>query len=290
MIVATFFGAVQALFVKLVSDDLSVNFLVFARCLINFILFFIWQIVRRGRIKWHFLYGTKRWKLHAIRSMTGMGSIYCFYHGVDLLSLSLATLLTFSFPLFVPLIARLWLKVAFAHRLWSGLLLAFIGIIFALRPGSDSFSFWGAIPLFGAMLIATGMLAVRRLHHSEPSERIMAYFFTIGAFFTALVFFLTPSSYSQVLTSHLLLMTLLIGVVAAIFQTLLTVAMKYAPARLLSPFIYMTFIFSALFDFFIFHKPLYLGMIIGSCLIIIGTILTVLFYPKDDLIFKEGES
>ena len=186
MVAATFFFALQALFVKLISNDISINFLTFFRCLINLVIFFIWYLYRKRGRSWQTLLHTKQWKLHALRAITGITGFYCFYYGINLLSISSATLLFFSFPLFVPLVARIWLKIKLLHHLWWGLGLAFIGLIFILHPGRHSFDLWAFIPLLGAFSIAIAVITVRRLHHTEPTGRIMAYFFLSGVLITGL--------------------------------------------------------------------------------------------------------
>ena len=286
MLAATFCFALQALFVKLISHDMNMNFLTFFRCFINFIVFFGWYLIWKKGRAWKALLHTKKWKLHVLRAATGITGVYCFYYGIDLLSISSATLLFFSFPLFVPLVARVWLKIELVHRLWWGIGLAFIGLMFILQPGRHTFDAWAFIPLLGALSIAVAVIAVRRLHYTDPTDRIMAYFFLSGTIVTGLVFVLTLNEFQHRLSLPILGMALVIGVLATFCQALITLAMKYAPARLLSPFFYLTFVFSALFDWLVFNQPLHLGVAIGFVFIMTGTSLVVAFYPKDDLIFK----
>ncbi|MEM7174312.1 MAG: DMT family transporter [Chlamydiota bacterium] len=286
MLATAFFLSLQALFVKLISPRLSVNVLTFTRCLINLIVFLAWYLIRKRGRSWRVLVHTKQWKLHAIRAAAGIGAIYCFYYGVHLLSLSSATLLTFSFPLFVPIVARLWLKIKLFHRLWWGLGVSFAGLVFILRPEKGVFDAWALIPLLGALGVATAVISVRRLHYTEPTDRIMAYFFVIGTGISGLIMIIFPSWAKSTFSLYTLGIALLVGVLAVLCQTLLTLAMKYAPARLLSPFFYVTFVFGAGFDWLIFQQPLHLGIAIGFLLVVIGSGLVIAFYPKEDLIFK----
>lgn len=278
--------ALQAVCVKLASPYLTTNFLAFGRSAINLVLLIAWHLISHKKIDFPLLFKTNAWKYHAVRSLFGVGAIYCFYYGIKYLSLAPATILFFSFPLFIPLVSRVWLKVKLFHHLWWGIAIAFVGIIFVIDPGVGFFQPTAFIPLLGAILGAVAIVAMRCLHFTDPSERIMNYYFLTCVVVTAAVLFLTREWESQVWTGYSLLLGLGVGIFAALFQTFLTWAAKYAPVRFLSPFIYISFIFSALFDVFLWHAHLKLGLLIGFLLILGGTILMVFMYPKDDLSFK----
>ena len=280
MLLATFFLSLQALFVKLASADLTIPFLAFARCFMNFLVFFAWHAFQHRKVRWRFLFATKQWKLHAIRSLFGVGAIYCFYYSVELLSLSVATVVMFSFPILVPIVARLWLNIHFLPRLLWGLLIAFIGLITILQPDGNLLHPWSLIPLLGAVLLAVAIIAIRRLHKTEPSERILCYFFVAGALVTSIVWLFSPEEGPHIFSASALSMAFFIGIFSVLFQTLLTLAMKHSPARFVSPLIYLSFFFNAIFDLWIFQAPFHLGIVLGFLLIATGSILVLACYPK----------
>jgi len=144
--------ALQGATVKLAFEYFSTSFLVFIRFCINLLFLLLWVAYKRGSFRT--LFQTNAWKNHAIRSLCGVGAMYAYYLGLMYLPISPATLLFFSFPLFIPIVTRVWLKIEIIHRLWWGLGIAFIGLIFIINPGAGLFSPYVFIPLIGSVFAA----------------------------------------------------------------------------------------------------------------------------------------
>ena len=219
MILASLALAVQAMFVKLASDYLTTNFLTFARSFVNLILLLIWVVLSPTAPKISELYKAKNYRHHAMRSIFGVAALYCFYFSINNFSLATGTLIFYSFPLFVPFVSRIWLRVSFVHRLWWGLGIAFIGLLFVLRPGEHLFNPLSIIPLIGAIFAATAFVAVRSLSYTEPWETITAYFFTLSVIVTASILHLFPDG-KEAYTFKSLSFAFLAGLFAATFQVL----------------------------------------------------------------------
>ncbi|MCB1082040.1 MAG: DMT family transporter, partial [Chlamydiia bacterium] len=286
MVIASLVLAVQAACVKLASKELSTNFIVFARSLVNLIVLLVWVALSPTAPKFSELFKGKNYRYFAVRVIFGLAAVYCFYISINHFSLATGTLIFYSFPLFVPIISRIWLGVKLIRRLWWGLGIAFIGLLFVLRPGENLFNPLSFVPLVGAIFIATAFLAVRALRYTEPWERITAYFFTFSVIVSAVVLYLSPDRVEEY-SFYSLGLAGLAGFFAAIFQGLLTVAAKFAPMRFLSPFVYLSFIFGAVIQYFLWGESVAHGVILGFCLIVVGTILLVFLYPKEDLQFAQ---
>ncbi|MDJ0652277.1 MAG: hypothetical protein QNJ27_04665 [Simkaniaceae bacterium] len=112
----------------------------------------------------------------------------------------------------------------------------------------------------------------------------MAYFFTLAVLITAIVFYLFPDG-GEVYTFKSLSFAFLAGLFAAIFQALLTISAKFAPMRLISPLVYLSFIFGALIQLFVWGVGVAQKVILVFCLIVVGTLLLIFLYPKHDLQF-----
>jgi len=289
MVFASLSLATQAMFVKLASDDLSTNFLAFARSFVTLILLLIWVAFSPTAPKISQLYKTKNYSHHTVRAICGVGALYCFYFSINNFSLATGTLIFYSFPLLVPIVSRIWLRVKFVHRLWWGLGIAFIGLLFVMRPGENLFNPLAIVPLIGAVFAATAFVAVRTLNYTEPWERITAYFFTLAVLVTAVILYLFPDR-SEVYTFKSLSYAFLAGLFAVTFQVLMTVSAKFAPMRLISPLIYLSFVFGAIIQFLIWGQIVPEGVILGFCLIVMGTVLLIFLYPKDDLKFVDRKT
>jgi len=284
IVIATVMLAIQAMFVKLASKELSTNFLCFVRMFVNVIMLMAWVALSPIAPQFKQLFKTTNISHHAVRSIFGVAAVYCFYYSITQLSLATGTLIFYSFPLFVPLVSRLWLKVKIVNRLWWGLGIAFLGLLIVLRPGKDLFNLMSLVPLVGAIFGGAAVVAVRTLNYTEPWERITAYYFTFGVIVTAIVLYFFPD-HDVIYMSKSFGYAVLAGVFAALFQVLLTIAAKFAPMRLISPFIYLSFIFGAIIQYVLWGQGVSIGVVLGFCLIVIGTALLVFLYPKDDLQF-----
>src|SRR6185436_677769 len=115
----------------------------------------------------------------------GLASMYCYFYAIARLGLSEAILLNYSLPLFMPLIARAWLREEVPPRLWRALALGFLGILLILRPGTGVFRPAALAALLAAVLAALAQVGVRRLTRTEPITRIVFYFALISTVVSA---------------------------------------------------------------------------------------------------------
>jgi drug/metabolite transporter (DMT)-like permease len=270
--------ALQGASVKGAADYFTPNFIVFARFSLNFLFFLVWMVwKKRGKA----LFRTHAWKKHLVRSLCGVASIYGFYVGLVYLPLAPTMLLFFSFPICTPLVTRIWLKNRILTRLWWGIGISFMGLILMLKPGSEVFNFYGLIPLTGAVLAAVAGVAIRQLHYTDSSDTILAYFFLTGVVVSGIFELIPWDGREAIFNGSSLLLILMVGIFSTAFQGLYTLAARYAPARLLSPFLYLSFIFTAIEDWIIWSLPLSIGLVIGFVLILCGTALYIWMYPKN---------
>jgi len=282
ILIADLMVAIQAIFIKLISPDLGTNVMVFGRSFVNLVLLIIWTLCNSHIPSFLSLFKTKVLKYHLIRSLGGVGALYCFYFSIKYLSLSPATLLFFTLPIFVPLIARVWLRVKLIHRLWFGIIPAFIGITFVLRPGTGLFEWASLIALLGGVIGAIAFISVRLLQYTESTESIMLYYFVLCVVVSAIVLAIYPQAAENYFSFYALSMLTLAGIFAALFQYLMTYAARFAPMRFLSPFLYFSVVLTSIADVVVWHAPLHMGLVIGFILIVIGATLLVFLYPKND--------
>lgn len=286
VLIADLFSAMQAVFVKMALPMISVTSLVFIRCFVNLLIIYGYVIVTEGKRGVFTLYQTKAWKHQLVRSITGVGAIYCFYYGLFYMPIGPATLLFFTFPLFIPIISRVWLKVAVTHRQWWGLGVSFLGILCILRPDSNLFSLTALIPLLGAILGSIGIVSIRVLHYKkETPQTIMAFYFTFGVLISGLIFLLFHHIGGEIFDEYSISLAVIVGIAAALYQMFFTLSAKHAPACFLSPFIYGVFIFASLADYFIWGVSIHWGTLLGFLLIVLGTIFMIFLHPKDELKF-----
>lgn len=279
-ILAALFMALMGLSAKELSHTRTVEAMIFWRNLIGLILLSPWLLLHKQSLK------TKEIKVHLVRGITNYLAIFFYFLSLNYLPLSNATLLFNTIPIFIPIVAYLWQRIVIHKRLWWGLGVAFLGIIIALDPRQGFFQPASGLALLSGIAGAITLVSLRLGHYSETPSRLMFYLFTINM---ALAFLSSLFSFEKswgALTAHDLFWLILIGVYGFCYQVASTLGAKFVPVRLGAVFIFFSVIFSFFFDHWIWKTAIPLSTYIGCALIIIGAILKVILYPKEDIQFK----
>ena len=208
--------------VKIASHEATNVMVVFFRNAVGLVALLPWAFkVGRAGLATHEFPG------HLVRGLAGVAAMSCFFFAIGRLRLADAVVLNQSFPLFLPLAERIWLREPFIPGVWRSLALGFLGVLFILKPGSGLFTPVAVVGLASAVLAATAQVGIRRLTRTEPIERIVFYFALIATSVSALPLpwgWRTPSGGT---------LTALIaaGVLATIGQFALTRAYSHGPPR-----------------------------------------------------------
>ena len=118
--------------------------------------------------------------IHAIRDLTGLAAMFTFFYAIDHIALAEAVLLTYTSPLFVPLIARLWLGETIPRQTWVAIAVGFIGLLFILRPGWGIFRPAAWVGLSSGVLAAFALTAIRRLSQAGVSDVLTVFYFALA--------------------------------------------------------------------------------------------------------------
>jgi drug/metabolite transporter (DMT)-like permease len=197
--------------------------------------------------------------------------MYCYFYAIAQLGLSEAILLNYSLPLFVPLIARAWLREDVPPRLWQALGLGFLGILLILRPGIGVFRPAALAALAAALLAALAQVGVRRLTRTEPVVRIVFYFAAISTVVSAVPLvseWTTPKK-------GLWIVLVALGILATLAQLFLTQAYSHAPAAQVGPFIYSAVVFAGLMDWWLWGRLPDAWFAVGAILVCAAGILAL---------------
>ncbi|UCG20842.1 MAG: DMT family transporter [Deltaproteobacteria bacterium] len=258
--------AILGAVVKIVSVSLNNEMVVFFRnfCSLFFILPWIWYSRPLGGVRTSYL------PLHFLRSMAGLGGMYCFFYVIAHLPLSEAFLLMATAPLFIPIIAYLWIHESVEQKVRGAIIIGFIGIILILKPGIDVFRPIAFIGLGAGLLGALAMVSIRRMSASEPTIRIVFYFTLFGTLFSAL-----PLVWSwQSPKTEICWLLVLMGLLAAVGQFLLTKGYSLAPAAQVGPFSYSNVVFATLLGWIFWGESLDTLTWIGALMICLAGIVT----------------
>lgn len=272
MLLGALFNALMGAVVKLASPTLSPETMVFVRNLICLVLIFPW--INLKHLAFH------NWKLQLIRGAFGLTSILLYFYSLRFLSLSDATLLFNTMPIFVPLVAYLWKRIPMQHNLWWGLGIAFGGILVIMHPGITIIHYASFVAIGAAITSAVSSLAVRFAHYQDPTSHILFFYFVITTVLSGFITLYHFDANWVHLNFQMIQLLIWIGLFGLGWQVCFTMAAKYAPIRVSSIFVYASVVFSMMIDHWYWHQEISSVVFVGFGLIVIGAALVVYLYKE----------
>ena len=264
IVLAFLLVAIMSALGKAVS--VSTGTIVFFQNLISLLLFLSW-VLRHGlgQLK------TQHLVLHVIRGLGGVLSQALMFIAILKMPLMNTVLLSNAAPLFIPVVAWIWLHEKIAARTMVSLIIGFVGVLLILKPGPDLLRNPAAlIATMAAVCSAVALVTVNQLSRSEPTYRILFYYFLIASLLTAP--FLPFGWKSPTPMQWLLLLG--IGACQAGSQLLIIIAYQYAKPGRIAPFNYSVVIFSGIIGFIFWHNRPDLLALVGVLLVSAGGIFT----------------
>ena len=193
---------------------------------------------------------TDRFGLHALRGLLNAGAMISLFVGLGLIPLAKFAALVFSAPLFVTVLAVIFLGERIRARRVAALVFGYAGTLLILRPGVGVVDMGSLIVLAGAVSWALAMIVMKVLARTESSLTATLYygiFVTPVAFVAAVAVWQTP-------TGVQLLWLAAIGTLGSLFQFCLAQAMKEADATAIMPLDFTKLIWSAIIGYMIFAE------------------------------------
>lgn len=252
--------------VKAVSLELPTEVVVFMRGLFGVVILLplLMRRLRQDTLRTRVLH------LHLLRALLGVSAMYCFFYALANLQLADGMLLKMTAPLFMPLIAALWLSEKLNAKVWWAVGLGFGGVALVLQP-EGQFNWVALVGLAGGMFAAAAKVTVRRLGQTEPTIRIVFYFSLVVMLIAAI-----PLSWAwQAPTQREWGLLFLMGLFGTLGQLLLTRGYGVAAASQVAPFTYFSVVFAALYGYLFWEETLKPGFIIGALLIAIAGIIAL---------------
>lgn len=116
---------------------------------------------------------------HFIRAFFGASSLLCMMYGVAYLSLSDATVLGFTIPLWSIILSAVFLGERVRLRRTIATIVGFIGVVIVVQP-QGGIQTAALVTILGAILASCALITMKDLTRTEPSDRIVFYFLTFG--------------------------------------------------------------------------------------------------------------
>lgn len=222
---------------------------------------------------------TTKAKLHLIRGVTGILAFSCYVIAVTEIPLVNATLLNNTAPIFIPIFTLIWLKTAIDEKIWWGIGVGFVGIIFILKPREAMLLETGDIyGLAAGIFLAIAYVALKVLTKTESFVTVLFYYSVIACILSAPFAILNWSNPAPLIWIY----GILTGVLFISYLYMLQYAYRFVEAVKLSPFNYSAIVFTGILDWLIFDHVPGMTAVIGIILVTTGGILAITLHEKNN--------
>ena len=177
MVNAAFFFSVMTLFVKAAGKTLPTAEIVLVRSVFGLVV--TWIMLRRAKVD---PWGNRRGLL-VVRGIFGFIALICFYYAVTHLPIAEATVIQYTNPVFVAVLAGLFLGERLSGREVGAMVLCLLGVALVARPqtlfgaaaaGFDPLAIAAAVG--GAVATGFAYVLVRKLGATEHPLVTVFYF------------------------------------------------------------------------------------------------------------------
>jgi drug/metabolite transporter (DMT)-like permease len=268
ILIAWFFFTCMATVSRFASQTVPLPAIVFFQNFVGWVLIIPWMF-KQG---WKSLH-TQRFGLIFLRSVGGLLAFTCLFMAVRKTTLVDAVLLNNAAPLLIPFVMWIWLKVPINHKLWLGIILGFLGILFILKPGKEILDPGALFGLGAAICSSFVMVSVRILSYTERHHTILFYYFLIASL---LCLPFTLYYWKPVIEIEWIELAC-IGLLSYLGQWAFMRAFHHALPSQLGPFCYMAVVYSGLIEWALWGKVPDLWAWCGIFLVCAGGIWTIQF-------------
>ena len=206
--------------------------------------------------------------LHLVRAMTGAVAMMCGFYALTHLPLATATAITFTRPLFLIVVAVLFLGEPVRWRRWSATLVGFAGVMVILRPGAGDFDPAMLVALLQTLAASMVVVLLKRM---PPEEKHLTVLFFTVAYTTIIT--LGPALWVWRESSGPILVTaVLMGAIGVSAQAAMVRAFRIAEATAVAPFDYARLLFATGFGMALFAEFPDAWTVLGAAIIVASTI------------------
>jgi drug/metabolite transporter (DMT)-like permease len=252
--------------IKWVGGRLPVFEVVFFRAVLSLIILTAIMLWRGSSFR------GKNYKLLFTRGLFGFLGIVTSFAAMIKMNLGNASILLNTFPLFVALLAPVFIGEKFKHINFIFVVTAFAGISLIIKPTQHIFHNMAFLGLLSGICAAFSVISVRRLTLTDSSS-VITFYFTLITTLASIPFiagkFVMPTTFEWLLLAG-------IGTAVTVGQLLMAKAYSYAHAATVSPFAYISVLGAYIFGIIIWKEVPDILSIIGCVLIVIaGVAITI---------------
>ena len=256
------FFSVMTVFFKMLGPVLGVSVVAFFRTAVGFMFVapFALRFGLGGLV-------SNRKKLHFFRSLLGVSAIFCGVYSFSNLAMADVVALSFTRPLFLIILAVLFLGEQVRVRRWSATFVGFLGVLVMVRPTGDLEAATG-VALLGALLVAGSFVCTKKLSTTERPSVMLFYMNAIAVCIAA-----GPAWYYwQTPDLSQLLMLLVMGGTAVAGQACVVRGLSVGEATAVSPFTNIRILLAAAIGYFMFDEIPDIWTWVGAAIIVAASI------------------
>lgn len=262
LVASVLFSAMSAM-VKTVGARLDSFEIAFFRCAFGLAVILPFMLRAGPEV-----FRTRRPILHLVRALLGVTAMFCGFYAVTHLPLADATAISFAKPLFMIVLAVLFLGEAVRWRRWTATAVGFVGVLIMIRPGEHGLDLAMLAALFGTLCVAVVVVMIKKLSETEAPLTILFSFGVISTVIAAI-----PAALVwQTPTLDELVLLVLIGALGAAGQSCGIRGFRSGEATAVVPFDYSRLLFAGLFGYLLFGDVPTPHTLVGAGLIVASTL------------------
>lgn len=268
---------VMAALIRAVGHAVPTAEVTFARSFFALLPILLWLVWRGGVAE---ALTTERPFGHLLRSLIGVGSMFCMFSALAYLPLPDATALGYASPLLTVVFAAVLLGERIHAVRWWAVAVGLFGVVIMLwpqlrsgaladaltgAPGADDTGVGAAFAVGGTVMTAGAMIQIRRLTQTERTGTIVFYFTVWSAALCGVIATIVGWTWPEPRVAALLVAT---GCVGGVAQILLTESYRHADASLIAPFEYSTILWALAIGFVVFGDLPGVWTLVGGAIVV----------------------
>jgi drug/metabolite transporter (DMT)-like permease len=230
---------------------------------------------------------TARYGKHLLRAVAGL-AIYAFYYeALKQVPKVDCSLLLNTAPLFVPLLGMLTFGDRVPGRVWAGVVLGFVGVTVVLAPAASfrALERGHLFALLGGLSFAWSMVLVRDLNRTEPVTTTVFYYHV----HSVVCLLVVAALLQQPISGPDVALCLAVGAIFCAKLYAITLAVKWASAATATMLNFTAIPLLALYGVLVEGKDLHATVVLGSMLVVLGSVSVIVAGRRDALGPKDAK-
>ncbi len=269
MIGAMFSFSMMAISGRELGGDLDTFEIMTYRSLIGIIIVLFFIIYNKS----YFEINIKRLKLHFIRNIFHFTGQNLWFFAVIYIPLSQVFAFEFTVPIWVAVLAPIFLKEKLTFVRVFAVLIGFVGILTIARPNFSSFD----PALIAAALCAIGFavanITTKKLTRTDSITCIL-FWLTVMQFIFGILCAGIDGQIDYPKGVELILI-IIVGICGLGAHFCMTRALELAPALIVSPLEFLRLPFIAIIGYFVYNESLEIFVFLGAILVLLANLINI---------------